>query len=191
MTTVHKKLIIRASTLVVINSLLSVHLQAQNTSQSHQLSINTTAAVAAQNVKFGKVYEYINDPAHQQNSRSVAHQLEHLYFNYGAVTSEQTKDKLGHYFTFFWKPRRPLKEGLIVWEYLQEFDGNKLRSIEIPFTQAAGWQRTRFSVSGRSYAPEALSANATAPKSGGRVIAWRLRIYEGEKLAGETTSFVW
>jgi hypothetical protein len=141
-------------------------------------------------VKFGKVYQYVNDPAFEQPSLNLAQEFERRYFNFGAVTSEQYRQKTGHYFTFFWKPIKPLGPGRVVWEYLQENDKNKVHIWELPFARASGWQHTRFAVTGRDYAPHGKNPAASAD-GGGRVIAWRLRIYEADKLAGETTSFVW
>ncbi len=171
-----------------VKTVPGVHLQklAKPSHLSHTPPVSNEPTI----IHFGKVYEYVNDESHTQRTADAAAQLEQRYFNFGAVTRQQKKQKKGHYFTFFWKPRRPLTEGKVVWEYLQEHEANTVFTQEQPFARAHGWQASRFAVVGDQYNPRNKCLEPDC-KLGGRVIAWRLRIYENNTLVGETTSFVW
>lgn len=134
-------------------------------------------------IRFGKVYDFVHTGNVPQNLRDDALRFEPSYYDFGAVTKRQQKAVRGHYFTFNWRAPRALRAGRITWEYFTELaSGRRPASKSAEFrikTSLPAWQRTRFSVTGDEFSEF------------GKVMAWRLRIYEADKLLGEMTSFAW
>ncbi len=134
-------------------------------------------------IKFGKVYDYVHSPREGQAVTDEALRFETRYHSYGAVTNTQQQQRYGHYFTYNWKALGKTVPTRMEWNYLTEMarDKNGKKIVrDLPDKKPLrGWRRARFTVSGEEFLHE------------GRVIAWRLRIYSGSELLGETASFAW
>jgi len=98
----------------------------------------------------------------------------------GAVTLEERQARLGQYFTVSWKndgsSSGPLR---IVMDYQQTATGSKaLRmSRDLPTDMATG--KVEFKLTGEAY------------RIGGRVLAWRIRMMNGNKVIAEKSSYLW
>ena len=105
---------------------------------------------------------------------------EQVYRLRGAVTLEERQERLGQYYTVSWKNEGgstgPLK---IVMDYQQTATGSKnLRmSRDLPADKASG--KVEFKMIGEAY------------RIGGRVLAWRIRMMDGNKVIAEKRSYLW
>lgn len=104
--------------------------------------------------------------------------FERQYRLHGAVTKLDQRQRAGHYFTFFWRSKRP-SDVTVRFEYRQD----KLRSFvqgqEISYANARGNTRTEFKVIGDDYFDD------------GRVISWRCLVIEGGRIVAEHRSYLW
>lgn len=99
---------------------------------------------------------------------------------YGAVTMEERESRLGDYFTVSWngpagQESEPVK---VVFEYRQASTGAKiLKSVQ----ERPGTERGTVE----------FSVTADAYQKGGRVLAWRIRLYRGGQLVDTKRSYLW
>jgi len=107
---------------------------------------------------------------------------EQLYRLRGAVTLEERKSRLGHYYTVDWE--RPSEVGLneemrVVMNYQQAGTASKVLEMtrKIPTGQESG--KIEFQVVGEPY------------RVGGRVLAWRIRLMKGSRVLAEKRSYLW
>ncbi len=105
---------------------------------------------------------------------------EQMYRLRGAVTLEERQERLGQYYTVTWKNNQasmgPMK---IIMDYQQAATGSKnLRmSRDLPSDQTSG--QVEFKVTGEAY------------RRGGRILAWRIRMIQGDKIISEKRSYLW
>ena len=105
---------------------------------------------------------------------------EHLKRLYGAVSMEERRERLGLYYTVRWngpagREQDPVK---IVFDYRQAATGAKILTMtqEQPGTARGS---VEFAVTGKAY------------REGGRVLAWRMRLYRGGDLVDTKYSYLW
>lgn len=105
---------------------------------------------------------------------------EHLKRLYGAVSMEERRERLGLYYTVRWNgpvgyETQPVK---IVFDYRQAATGAKILTMtrEEPGTARGS---VEFAVTGEAY------------RKGGRVLAWRMRLYRGGELVDTEYSYLW
>ena len=105
---------------------------------------------------------------------------EQLYRLRNAVTLEQRRDRLGHYYTIYWDlPQAVTADMKVVFEYQQAATASKVISVEreIPAGQAKG--STEIQIIGSSY------------REGGSVLAWRARLMRGSQIVAMKRSYLW
>lgn len=104
---------------------------------------------------------------------------EQMYRLRGAVSLEEREARFGQYYTVAWKNDVAAGSTRIVMDYQQTATGSKtLRmSRDLPAGQASG--RVEFKVTGESY------------RTGGRVLAWRIRMVRAGKVIAEKRSYLW
>jgi len=104
--------------------------------------------------------------------------FERQYRLFGAVTKLDQRERMGNYFDFFWKARRPA-DLTVRLEYRQEKLHAHVQAQEISYPNARGSQKTEFKVVGDDYFDD------------GRVTAWRCLIVENGRIVAETRSYMW
>jgi hypothetical protein len=104
--------------------------------------------------------------------------FERQYRLFGAVTKLDQRERMGNYFDFFWKARRPA-DLTVRLEYRQEKLHAHVQGQEISYPNARGSHRTEFKVVGDDYFDD------------GRVTAWRCLLIENGRIVAETHSYMW
>jgi hypothetical protein len=105
--------------------------------------------------------------------------FEHNYVMWGAITEADRRERRGHYYTFFWKTRRPGAKVKVRLEYRQQNYGDFVQAREVACDGARRENLTKFQVTGDDFL------------GGGRVTSWRCLIVEDGKVVGLTNSFLW
>jgi hypothetical protein len=104
--------------------------------------------------------------------------FERQYRLFGAVTKLDQRERMGNYFDFFWKARRPA-DLTVRLEYKQEKLHAHIQAQEVSCPNARGNHKTEFKVVGDDYFDD------------GRVTAWRCLIIENGTIVAETHSYMW
>ena len=104
--------------------------------------------------------------------------FERQYRLFGAVTKLDQRERMGNYFDFFWKARRPA-DLTVRLEYRQEKLHAHVQGQEISYPNARGSYKTEFKVVGDDYFDD------------GRVTAWRCLLIENGRIVAETRSYMW
>lgn len=99
---------------------------------------------------------------------------------YGAVTKEQQRNRLGHYYTIRWDGPKGRESAPVrlVFDYRQAATGRAVRRMEVdlPGTRKGA---VEFQVVGEQYLKS------------GRVLAWKLDFYRGGELIETHRSYLW
>lgn len=105
---------------------------------------------------------------------------EQLYRLRGAVTMEERKGRLGHYYTVDWENDQPGAGDLkLVMDYQQAATAAKVLRMtrDLPDDQPSG--KGEFMIAGEDY------------RVGGQVLAWRVQLIRGKELVSEKSSYLW
>ncbi len=101
---------------------------------------------------------------------------EQLYRLKGAVTLDERKGRLGQYFTVNWNASGATQ---VVMEYQQVSTGAKTLRMARDLSQGKSAGKVEFKITGDAY------------NQGGRVLAWRIRLLQGERILSEKRSYLW
>jgi hypothetical protein len=104
--------------------------------------------------------------------------FERQYRLFGAVTKLDQRERMGNYFDFFWKARRPA-DLTVRLEYRQEKLHAHVQAQEISYPNGRGSHKTEFKVVGDDFFDD------------GRVTAWRCLLIENGRIVAETHSYMW
>jgi len=104
--------------------------------------------------------------------------FERQYRLWGAVTKLDQRQRMGDYFDFFWRAKRPA-DLTVRLEYRQEKLHAHVQAQEISYDNVRGTNRTEFKVIGDDYFDN------------GRVLAWRCLLIENGHVVAENRSFLW
>ena len=104
--------------------------------------------------------------------------FERRYHLFGAVTALDRRQRIGNYFDFFWRVRRPANVTVRL-EYRQEKLHSHVQAQEISWANVHGNHKTEFKVVGDDYFDD------------GRVIAWRCLLIENGAIVAENRSYLW
>ena len=141
-----------------------------------------TERAPVQKQKLTKTGEQATNAARSSKSTSVVQEasitFERQYRLFGAVTALDQHERLGIYYDFFWRTRRPA-DLTIRLEYRQEKLHAHVQAQEISYSNARGSHKSEFRVIGDDYS------------DGGRVTAWRCLLIENGRVVAETHSFLW
>jgi hypothetical protein len=115
-----------------------------------------------------------------QSGESEVVRAEKLKRLHGAVSAEQHRDRLGEYFTVRWngpagRESEPLR---LVFDYQQATTASQVLTMEQKLAGTAKGT-AEFHVSGKAY------------QTGGRVLAWRIRMFRGDDLVETRRSYLW
>ena len=104
--------------------------------------------------------------------------FEGAYRMHGAVTALDAGQRMGNYFDFFWRVKRPAPVTVRL-EYRQEKLRLFTQAREVIYPMAKGSTKTTFAVIGEDYWTD------------GRVTAWRCLLISGGRIVAEERSFLW
>ncbi len=104
--------------------------------------------------------------------------FERQYRMFGAVTLLDQRQRLGNYFDFFWRVKRP-SDVTVRLEYRQEKLHEHVQAQEITYRNVHGTHKTEFKVIGDDYLDD------------GQVIAWRCLLISNGRIVAENRSFMW
>lgn len=130
-------------------------------------------------ISIGKIYNFLNDPAETKAGKQADLQYEFKYFNHGAVTKDQLKDRKGPYFIVNWHNDDAPMDLIVRLDYRQKMTQAQVRTLEIPFEKAHGNYKATFSVTGNAY--EQL----------GQINSWRISVVRNGVIVAQKKSFVW
>ena len=128
--------------------------------------------------EFRKVKTFLNDPETYKPTRDEMIRFERERAQFGAVTSEEQRQRKGNYYTFFWRTRVP-GEVTVRFEYRQANLGPYTMAKEVVYPEGRGSHATKFSVNGTSYQNE------------GPVTQWRAILIREKRIVALTQSFQW
>lgn len=128
--------------------------------------------------QFRKVKRFLNQPELFQETPNETINFERRRVNFGALSSEERRQREGTYYDFFWRATRPA-DLRVRFEYRQAKTGNAVRAQEIAYEQAKGTVRTSFAVIGDNYAWD------------GPVTSWRCLLIERDRIVAFTQSYLW
>ncbi len=127
---------------------------------------------------FRKTIDFINDPKVWKASQDEMVTFDRLRINFGAVTGFDRQQRMGDYYTFIWKAKRPA-DVTLRFEYLQEKLGAYVQAQERTYKGAKGNVKSEFAVIGDPFLQD------------GRVTAWRAIIIENGKIVALNQSYLW
>lgn len=104
--------------------------------------------------------------------------FERQYRMFGAVTALDQRQRMGNYFDFFWRTKRP-SDVTVRLEYRQEKLHEHIQAQEIAYHNVRGTHKTEFKVIGDDYFDD------------GEVIAWRCLLINNGRIVAENRSFLW
>ncbi|MBA2271067.1 MAG: hypothetical protein H0W20_10800 [Chthoniobacterales bacterium] len=104
--------------------------------------------------------------------------FEASYRFHGAVTALDFRQRLGHYFDFFWRAKRPANITVRL-EYRQQNLRAETQAREVSYQNVKGSYRTEFGIIGDDFHTD------------GRVTAWRCLLIENGRIVAEDKSFLW
>lgn len=148
--------------------LLTETLPGQEKSSSDQTVQNTTKGKLSNTAPSSK----------STTVQDASIRFERQYRLFGAVTKLDQRERMGNYFDFFWKARRPA-DLTVRLEYRQEKLHAHVQAQEISYSNARGSHKTEFKVVGDDYFDD------------GRVTAWRCLLIENGRIVAETRSYMW
>lgn len=99
---------------------------------------------------------------------------------HGAVSTEEQRDRLGHYYTIRWRGPEGREEMpvRIVFAYRQAATGSEIHRVEVE-RPAKRRGAVEIRITGSNYL------------EGGRVLAWQLSYYRGDDLIATRQSYLW
>ena len=98
--------------------------------------------------------------------------------NFKAVTNVDRNQRVGNYFTFFWRATKRADLTLRL-EYQQAKLGDYVMAKEIDYPHFKGSCQSDFAVVGTDYS------------EAGRVMAWRVLLIQDRKVVALSQSFLW
>jgi hypothetical protein len=105
-------------------------------------------------------------------------QFERQYRLFGAVTLLDQRQRVGNYFDFFWRTKRPADLTMRL-EYRQEKLHSLVQARELYYPNAKGHIKSEFAIIGDDYFDD------------GAVIAWRCLLIENGKVVAMKRSYLW
>lgn len=130
-------------------------------------------------VRLKKIYDFLNDRNKTPSGGDQALEFEFKYYDHGAVTQAQLRGRKGHYYEVNWATDGSVEPLSLRFDYRQKNTQDLVKTQEIPFPQARGSMKGRFSVTGDSYFED------------GDVTSWRISVVRNGKIIAEKKSFVW
>jgi len=128
--------------------------------------------------EFRKTKTFLNDPKTFKPAFDDMIRFERARANFGAVTQQDRRERWGHYYTFFWRTKRPA-DLTIRLEYRQQNLGSHVQAREMHYPAAKGSMKSEFQIIGDDYEHD------------GKVTAWRAVLIENGRIVAVNQSFLW
>lgn len=128
--------------------------------------------------QFRKTKTFLHDPLTQQPTLDPMIAFERQRLNFGAVSNVDRLQRFGHYFTFYWRSKRPANLTIRL-EYRQANLGAHVQAQELYYEGVKGTVSSEFKVVGDDY------------RDDGRITAWRALLIENGKIVALNQSFLW
>ena len=97
---------------------------------------------------------------------------------YGAISAKEREARRGQHYTIRWRDLSGESPVKVVMEYRQASTGSRVKRLQQTFP-ASRTGKTEFKITGPAYLKK------------GRVIAWRISLYEGEEKVAMKRSYLW
>jgi hypothetical protein len=141
--------------------------------------------------------------------------FERRYLLYGAIDSNDFRERRGKYFSVLWKTKNTAPGVVVRFEYLQAYTGPEIHVKEVTVDKVERNNSTHFEVTGQEYRGEWVWADGTAltpkeyeayydklrtgepidvkatAKSGGDVVAWKVSLLRDGVVLATDKSFLW
>jgi len=101
---------------------------------------------------------------------------EQMYRLRGALTLEERRSRLGHYYTFVWDVEGATE---LIFEYQQAATTTKEKIVRVQLDPRGKGRKKEIAIIGDDYL------------LGGRVLAWRARLLSGGRELAEQKSYMW
>lgn len=98
---------------------------------------------------------------------------------YGAIGVREQEQRLGHYYVVLWNEDSTGDPARVVFEYQQAGTASRVKRQERTFDPGETSGRAEFRVIGDDYL------------EGGRVLAWRCRLFRGDRELASRQSYLW
>ncbi len=159
--------------------LLALALAGHGAEPAHLLPKTSVLPLALDDAfQFRKTWSFINDSKVWKPSSEDMISFERLHANYGAVSNYDRLQRVGDYYTFYWRAKRAA-DVTVRFEYCQEKLGAFVQAQERKYTAAKGTLKSEFNVIGDTYLQE------------GHVTAWRVVLIENGKIVALNQSYLW
>jgi hypothetical protein len=132
--------------------------------------------------QFRKFDIFINAQLRPRSTPMVTRELmiymERHRATWGAIDGEETNQKTGEFFTFFWRSKRQA-DLTLRFEYRQSNLKNLVQAREIYYPAARGSHESHFNIVGNDYSED------------GRVTSWRALLIENQRIVALLQSRAW
>lgn len=129
--------------------------------------------------KVMKVQHYHLVPGQARTIMDPAIAFERDHHLYGAVTRAEFNQRLGQYYTIFWRANDRTAPVKVLFEYRQANSGLQVKTQEHAVESPRRTQVSKFQVIGDEY------------QTGGRVTSWRVRLMRGSEELAAQQSYLW
>jgi len=125
-----------------------------------------------------KIDEYIASKPVRTDDLMIRFQRD--YITWGAITTEEYREREGKYFTVFWKARDRSRGAVVRMEYLQANTGRQVHVQEVAVDRIKWGNNTAyFQVTGEDFWTD------------GDVLAWRVSVLRDGEVLAARRSFLW
>ena len=112
----------------------------------------------------------------QKQAADQAIPFEYKYYMHGAITSQEKRDREGHYYTVMWRVTNP-GPVVILFQYRQGDSRSEIKVQEVPASGAKGTVK--------------IEVNGAAYQTGGKVTSWKVTLLQNGTAIGSQQSFLW
>jgi hypothetical protein len=140
------------------------------------------ASCSSQDADLLKVRHYHLQDVDAVDLDSAMARGEQMYRLRGAVTMVERRSRLGHYYSVDWKKGATTGNTAdlsVEMDYLQSATASKVLHMSCKLPKDAVSGKVEFQVTGESY------------RVGGQVLAWRIRLMQGDRVLAEKRSYLW
>jgi len=124
-------------------------------------------------------YYHLKQAGVDSESQDPMISTEASYYLHGALTNQERGERMGNYYTVYWKTEDKVSPVIIQFQYRQSSTGSEVRIQEQTITNHKGKGRSKFNILGKDYT------------NGGRVIAWKATATQNGAEIGSQASFLW
>ncbi|QQL45087.1 hypothetical protein [Sulfuriroseicoccus oceanibius] len=124
-------------------------------------------------------YYHLKDTSTRVQSQDRMVTTEAKKYLHGAVTNEECRERLGHYYTVYWKTEDKSAPVTVSFDYRQAGKDTDVHTLTEEVAAHKGKGATKFQVTGKPYLEN------------GRVLMWRATVSQNGEVIGTERSFLW